>query len=118
LLLEKNNGELGRDKILIVLEATMRLLFFEIYKRGRYNWQRTWQSPKTILIMVHCQTFRIITCQPPPRGLPLSTTRRCTEQLCGFEPWEPSLDYKHYISSLVLGWYWEKYWPKFLLTYR
>jgi hypothetical protein len=27
---------------------------------------------------------------PILRGIPLSTTQGCTEQLCGFEPWEPS----------------------------
>lgn len=35
-------------------------------------------------------------CLPPEDAL---------RQLCGFEPWGPSPDYKHYISSLVMGWY-------------
>jgi hypothetical protein len=40
--------------------------------------------PNTLPIMVHGQPFRIITWQPPSRGLPLSATRGWDGQLCGF----------------------------------
>ena len=48
-------------------------------------------SPSTLLTMVHEQTFSIITRQSPSRGFSLSDTWGRTEQLCAFEPSEPSL---------------------------
>jgi hypothetical protein len=53
--------------------------------------QGAWHSPNTLLTMVHGQAFRIITRLPSPiERAPLSANRRLTEQLCRYEPCEPS----------------------------
>jgi len=49
-----------------------------------------WHSSNTFPAMAQGQAFCIISWQPPSRGFPLSTTIGCTQQLCGFEYWEPS----------------------------
>jgi hypothetical protein len=45
-------------------------------------------STNTLPKIVHGQAFRMynLTTPPPPRGIPLSAIRGCTEQLCGSEP--------------------------------
>lgn len=67
-------------------EQTEKCLVFPSDYRNVYKFLAT----NTLLTLFHGQAFCIITQIPPSRVLPLLATQGCAEQLCEFEPWEPS----------------------------
>lgn len=94
---------------------------YKVYKKV-FRAREAWHSPKTLHIMFHDQVVRFITRHHPlhthtSKGLPLSAIGDgVAENICGFEPWEPSptpryfycnkrLDFNHYCNNKTLAYY-------------
>jgi hypothetical protein len=76
------------DYHVLTLFRNLQKLFIFIYI---ISIQGTWHSPNMSPTLVHSQAFHIIIWQPPiEKTLPYPPSMKHTEQLCGFEPWEPS----------------------------